>query len=166
MKLKCSAVLALVAGLGLCPVAMRGDSDQISRYPLSTGDVSTPEGCPLPPDFEVTGGEVMTITHVTQSASGVLSIVSHEVFQGASAEATDPVTGLPIEYRLVSVFNGHILMQDDGSGVSIGQQELTVKFVGKGQTPDITGHTVLHMTVHPDGSVTGNVENIMIDCPQ
>jgi hypothetical protein len=164
MKLKCSAVLALVAGLGLCP-AMRADSTEISRYPLTT--VSAPEACPiLPPDFEVTGGEVMTITHVTQSASGVLSIVSHEVFQGASAEATDPVTGLPIDYRLVSVFNGHILMQDDGSGVSIGQQELTVKFIGKGQTPDITGHTVLHMTVHPDGSVTGNVENIMIDCPQ
>ena len=69
------------------------------------------------------------------------------------------------DYRLVGVFDRlHSVTKEDGQIESM--QNITLNFIGKGQAPNVTGHTVLHMVTHPDGTMTGSVDSITLDCPE
>ena len=166
MTNRCWTLLALVVGLAMSSAPIGADATVISRVDLTGTSIGFPNDCASLDGqiLNITQGDLMIKTHITQSASGNINSFYQEIYQGVAAEAVDETTGDVIaEYRIVGTTDLHTIQQD--SGQSVFSQNLTLNFIGKGQAPNITGHTVLHMVMHPDGTVTGNVDNVSLDCP-
>jgi hypothetical protein len=167
MKVRYSAVLALVAGLALCPRPMGADSSVFNdsyQVDLAGQDIGFVDNCGVDWNLTITKGSMLVKTHINVSASGVENTVDQEVYQGVAAEAVDDDGNVIADYRLVGVANGlHSIIHEDGQIEST--QRVTMSFIGKGQAPNVSGHSVLHTIIHPDYTTEGWLEPITLDCP-
>jgi hypothetical protein len=110
-------------------------------------------------EFVTVTGTVHYVAHENQAENGRMN-------QNLKIQVTGTGTGekTGAEYR----FNRKEQLQfhgDSDDDAEVRKEQLTTRLIGKGQTPNFLATTYFHVTIHPNGDVTGEVKKIESKCP-
>ncbi len=144
--------IALLAGLA-APVVVGADATA-TTYQVDI---------PLPP-------QLPTCTGALLNTSGTIHEMVHEtdntgfhfvaVANSQNGSAVDPVNALA--YRLIDVSIDDFQATP---GATTSQTLLTLRFVGQGQTPDLSAMTIIHNTFNANGTLTAVIDTSKSMCP-